>query len=92
MIFPWYFPNVYFLTAIRLLLTGTAHTQGLIKNTVKRLGWNLLWKKLIALTTAAKCPMPDVRRGSEYVPNILFNILCIIYIVILRQGTQEWTK
>ena len=66
MIFPWYFPNVYFLTAIRLLLTGTAHTQGLIKNTVKRLGWNLLWKKLITLTTAAKCPMRDVRRGSEY--------------------------
>ena len=41
MIFPWYFPNVHFITAIQLLLSGSALAQRHIQNPAKRLGWTI---------------------------------------------------
>ena len=40
MIFSGYFPNIYFLIAIQLFLSGSAHVQRRVENPIKRMGWN----------------------------------------------------
>ena len=47
MMFPWHFPNVYFLTSIQLLLSGSVRAQRHIQNPVTCLLLTIVTKRSV---------------------------------------------